>query len=148
MKTKYLSNKIKNAKYINVLFPVDLNKEDLLMFFKQKNFEESKYSEKLGTTSQNGHFYSKEDLFSEVNESNRPLFCFSNVKKNDKYSFWVRFANPGVISEDNPIYFCRYNLKDFINPRIDEMVTLEIKYKMDCPYNNFEEFAEDMNNKF
>lgn len=143
---EWLSTKV--VKPINNHFPKNLNKKDMLEFFDLRGFEESKYSEKLGTTSQNGHFYSKEDLFSEISESNKPLFCFSNTKKGDKWTFWVRFANPGIVSEDNPMYFCRYNLKDFINPKINEMVTVEKKYKTDCPYNSFEEFAEDMDNKF
>lgn len=147
MKTRYLSNKIQHAEYIDASFPVDLNLKDLLMFFKQRKFKESKYSKKMGTT-QNGHFYCSEDLWAEISESNVPMFCLSNTNKTDKYSFWVRFANPGKVSEDNPVYFCRYNLKDWNNPKISEMVTIEKKYSTACPYDSFEEFAEDMNNKF
>lgn len=142
---EWLSTKV--VKPINNHFPKNLNKEDILRFFDSRRFEESKYSEKLGIE-QNGHYCGVEDLWSEIKESNSPLFCFSNVNKKDKYSFWVRFANPGVISKDNPVYFCRYNLKDFLNPRINEMITLENKYTTDCPYSSFEEFAEDMDNKF
>lgn len=138
--SEWLSTKV--VKPLRSYFPKNLNKQGILKFLDSRGFVESIYSKKIGT-----HNISLSDFIDELKTSDNPLFCLGQERKDDIFTFWIRFANAGVVSDDNPIYFCRYNLKDFDNPTIDEMVILE-HARINCPYSSFEEFAEDMNNKF